>query len=176
MKNYIYIVIVAVVFLAFALVFDTFPRSTVSELEKRELATFPEFTWERLADGSFTSEVSTWFSDSEPYRDVFMTMSMQIKDLIGIAPSDDNVTFHASDTPQGGTDEEGRKQEEQKPDSMTIDEYENHINADENAKIANAGIIIVGKGDKVRALMAYGGGPNGCVGYAQAANKYKEVF
>ena len=59
---------------------------------------------------------------------------------------------------------------------MTIDEYENHINADENAKIANAGIIIVGKGDKVRALMAYGGGPKGCVGYAQAANKYKEVF
>lgn len=51
---------------------------------------------------------------------------------------------------------------------MTIDEYENHINADENAKIANAGIIIVGKGDKVRALMAYGGGPKGCVGYAQA--------
>ena len=50
------------------------------------------------------------------------------------------------------------------------------INAEENAKIANAGIIIVGKGDKVRALMAYGGGPNGCVGYAQAANKYKEVF
>ena len=68
MKNYIYIVIVAVVFLAFALVFDTFPRSTVSELEKRELATFPEFTWERLADGSFTSDVSTWFSDSEHYR------------------------------------------------------------------------------------------------------------
>ena len=100
MKNYLYIGIVAVVFLAIAVVFDTFPRSTVSELEKRELATFPEFTWERLASGSFTSEVSTWFSDSEPYRDVFMTMSMQIKDLIGFAPSDDNVTFHASDTPQ----------------------------------------------------------------------------
>ena len=72
MKHYIYIAVIALVFLAFAVVFDTFPRSTVSELEKRELATFPEFSWERLADGSFTSDVSTWFSDSEPFRDVFM--------------------------------------------------------------------------------------------------------
>ena len=178
MKHYLYIAIVAVVFLAFVLVFDTFPRSTVSELEKRELATFPEFSWQRLADGSFTSDVSSWFSDSEPYRDVFMTLSMQIKDLIGIAPTEDNVTFHASDTPQEDGDDGQPLADaaKEKPDSMTIGEYENHINAEENAKIANAGIIIVGKGDKVRALMAYGGGPNGCVGYAQAANKYKEVF
>ena len=176
MKHYIYIAVIALVFIAFAVVFDTFPRSTVSELEKRELATFPEFSWERLADGSFTSDISTWFSDSEPYRDVFMTLSMQVKDLIGIAPSDDNVTFHASDTPQGGSDEDGEEGKKEEPDSMMIADYENHINADENAKIANKGIIIVGKGDKVRALMAYGGGPKGCVGYAQAANKYKEVF
>ena len=181
MKHYLYIAVIALVFLAFAVVFDTFPRSTVSELEKRELATFPKFSWERLADGSFTSDVSTWFSDSEPYRDVFMTLSMQIKDLIAIAPSDDNVKFQAGDMELEKGDGEktaegGGKKDEAAKDSMTIDEYENHINADENAKIANAGIIIVGKGDKVRALMAYGGGPKGCVGYAQAANKYKEVF
>ena len=180
MKHYLYIIIIALVFLAFTVVFDTFPRSTVSELEKRELATFPEFSWERLADGSFTSDVSKWFSDSEPYRDVFMTLSMQIKDLIAIAPSEDNIKFQAGDMEleqAGGTDSQYPTANSQEPkDSMTIDDYENHINADENAKIANAGIIIVGKGDKVRALMAYGGGPKGCVGYAQAANKYKEVF
>lgn len=180
MKHYLYIIVIALVFLAFTVVFDTFPRSTVSELEKRELATFPEFSWERLADGSFTSDISTWFSDSEPYRDVFMTLSMQIKDLIAIAPSEDNIKFQAGDMEleqAGGTDSQHPTANGQEPkDSMTIDDYENHINADENAKIANAGIIIVGKGDKVRALMAYGGGPKGCVGYAQAANKYKEVF
>jgi len=178
--HWLYIAIVAVVFLAIAVVFDTFPRSTVSELEKRELATFPEFTWERLANGSFTSEVSTWFSDSEPFRDVFMTMSMQVKDAIRITLSDDNVTFHASADEQGGEeagDGDSPSGEDGKGiDSLAIADYENHINADENAKIANKGIIIVGKGDKVRALMAYGGSAKGCVGYAQAANKYKEVF
>ena len=30
MKHYIYIAVIALVFLAFAVVFDTFPRSTVS--------------------------------------------------------------------------------------------------------------------------------------------------
>lgn len=176
MKHYFYIFVVAVVFLAFVVVFDTFPRSTVSELEKRELAAFPEFSWSRLADGSFTSAVSAWFSDSEPYRDAFMTLNMQIKDLIAFAPSDEHIRFHASDMTQttdtGGSEE---AQKEERPDSIN-DGHDAQADADENAKIANAGIIVVGKGDKVRALMAYGGGPDGCVGYARAANKYKEVF
>ena len=127
MKHYLYIAVIALVFLAFAVVFDTFPRSTVSELEKRELATFPKFSWERLADGSFTSDVSTWFSDSEPYRDVFMTLSMQIKDLIAIAPSDDNVKFQAGDMELEKGDGEktaegGGKKDEAAKDSMTIEE------------------------------------------------------
>ena len=50
------------------------------------------------------------------------------------------------------------------------------MTADENAKIANAGIIIVGSGDKVRALMAFGGSAHGCTGYAKAANLYKDTF
>ena len=176
MKHYLYITVIAIVFLAFVVVFDTFPRSTVSELEKRELAKFPAFSWERLADGSLTSDISHWFSDSEPYRDVFMTLSMQIKDLIALAPTEDNIKFHASDAPAVESNLADGEAETEQLDSLTIDEYENHINADENAKIANAGIIIVGKGENVRALMAYGGSSKGCVGYAKAANKYKEVF
>ena len=186
MGNKFYVGIIALLFAAFVIVFNVFPRSTVSELEKRELATFPDFSWERLADGSYTRDISTWFSDSEPYRDMFMMLSMYIKDLEGIAPDEDNITFHASTDGNGNEneneDENGNGNEflspvsEEERDSLAIDEYENHINADENAKISNAGIIIVGKGDKVRALMAYGGSARGCTGYAQAANKYKEVF
>lgn len=176
MKHYLYIAVVATVFVAFVVVFDTFPRSTVSSLEKRELATFPKFSWQCLADGSFTSEVSAWFSDSEPYRDVFMMLSMHIKSLMAIVPSDNYVRFHATDVPRVEDDDADEDVEDAGSDSVEIEEYENHINADEMAKITNAGIIIVGRGDKVRALMAYGGGSKGCVGYAQAANKYKEVF
>ena len=179
MKHYIYILVVSAVFVAYAVVFDTFPRSTVSELERRTLATFPDFTSEKLRDGSFTREVSSWFSDSEPYRDDLMALSMYIKGYMGLAKSDDDVTFHASaDGPVTGDDggEETDSMDAGTADGREIGEYENHVTADDNAKIANAGILVVGTGDKVRALMAYGGGAKGGVRYAEAANIYKERF
>ena len=62
--NKAYITIIGALFLTFAVVFNTFPRPTFSELEKRELATFPHFSIESLSDGTFTSSVSSWLSDS----------------------------------------------------------------------------------------------------------------
>lgn len=169
-KHIIYISLVALVFVAFVVVFDTFPRTKVSELEKRELATFPTFTWERLASGAFTNEVSSWFSDSEPFRDELMTMSMQIKDIIAIAPTEDNVKFHAGDMPL-----EAPVVDPLAP-PVKGEEDDDDMVLEENAKIANAGIIIAGKGENVRALMCYSGAANGCEEYAEAANLYKRTF
>ena len=175
-----YLIIFGLLFAAFVVVFNTFPRSTFSELEKRELAKFPELTTEKLINGSFTSEVSSWFSDSEPFRDRFMWLSMQVKDHIRLNTGEENVTFHAAEASPEST--------ETMPDPEFVEEtiapeapaqpynYENHVTADENAKIANAGIIIVGSDDKVRALMAYGGSAKGGTGYAKAANLYKDTF
>ena len=168
-----YILFFGLLFAVFAVVFNTFPRSTFSELEKRELAVFPEFTTDKLFNGSFTSEVSSWFSDSEPFRDRFMWLSMQVKDLIRLDTGEENITFHAAE-PEEQQDIMEEPASQEVPDSDY--NYENHVTADENAKIANAGIIIVGSGDHVRALMAYGGSGRGCTGYAEAANKYKETF
>ena len=162
-----YILLFGLLFAAFAVVFNTFPRSTYSELEKRELAAFPTFTPEKLADGSFTNAVSSWFSDSEPFRDHFMSLSMHIKDLIRLQTGEEHITFHAStDGPVSDPEPEEAPviaEEPEKADSAY--NYENHVTADENAKIANAGIIIVGSGEKVRALMAFGGTGRGCTGY-----------
>ena len=74
MHNKIFTIAIVTVFVAFAIVFDTFPRSTYSELEKRELKTFPEYAFDKLKDGSYMTEISSWFSDSEPYRDKFMAL------------------------------------------------------------------------------------------------------
>lgn len=163
------------VFATIAVVFDTFPRTTVSQLEKRELASFPAFSWENVADGSFTSKVSSWFSDSEPFRDELMTLSMQIKDLIGIAPTEDNIKFHA---PEPTKPAQKPKRKIRKPFDVSEDDHsetdENTL--EENAKIANAGIIVVGKGESVRALMAFGGSATGGTDYAEVANYYKQTF
>lgn len=162
-------------FLSFTVVFLTFPRSTVSELEKRELATFPEFSWQRLFDGSFTRDVSSWFSDSEPYRDRFMALSMAVKDRERlILSAEDNVTFHAAEeTPQ-----EGEKQtvveEEQNAENRELAEYKNKVTAEANSKFSHAGIMVIGTGKNVRALMAYGGGPKMGTPYAEIANEYQK--
>jgi len=169
----VYITVLSVVFLGFAAYFTLFPRSTYSELEKRDLAQFPEYTLQRLADASFTKEISSWFSDSEPGRDYFMSASMILKEASGISIGGEQeaVKFHASSDP-------APKQEEKQPedDGRNVGEYHNNITSEDDAKIANAGIIIVGTGKNVRALMAYGGGAEGGEGYAEAANKYKETF
>ena len=172
-----YIIIVCLVFAAFAVVFNTFPRPAYSELEKRELAAFPSFSAERLADGTFTGQVSSWFSDSEPFRDRFMQLSMAVKDLEHITTGDDNITFHASADrpPQEDFDPEAPEVPEA-PETPETPVAPEAPPADGIAKIANNGILIIGSGDNVRALMAYGGSSRGCTGYAEAANKYKETF
>lgn len=167
----VYIVLLFIVFGAMAIVFDFLPRSTFSALEKRELAKYPQFTWEKLLSGQYTKEVSSWFSDSEPFRDEFMQFSMTLKDASGLVRGEDNVKFHATKPTTPSTAESDNELAER-----NVGEYHNEQNADENAKIANAGIIVVGTGDKVRALMAYGGSSRGGNQYAEAANKYKEEF
>lgn len=166
-----YIYFISLLAFVLTVVFNFYPRSTYSELEKRELKTFPTFNWDDVASGKFTSEVSAWFSDSEPYRDKLMTLSMLIKKslAVNIGSEEEAVVFHAS------TDVEEDGEQAFNADADMAD-YENHINADANAKIANAGIIIVGSGANVRALMAFGGSSKGGVAYAEAANKYYEVF
>jgi len=146
MHHKIYLSIVGTVFLAGVIILNTFPRSRFSELEKRELTRFPEWSITKVADGSFTREVSAWFSDSEPFRDELMTLSMKIKDLTRLSLFGENVSFVASDDMQSPGGNNG---------SAGPDEF--NASNDGVAKIANAGIIIVGEGKNVRALMAYGG-------------------
>ena len=174
-KYYAYTGIIMAVFATIAVVFDTFPRSKVSELEKRDLAQFPTFTWDRLFNGTFTKEMSSWFSDSEPFRDELMALSMNVKDIIRISSGEENVSFHAAEDPAA---EAARREEAEAmaAGNRNAGAYKNNVTAQENAKIAHAGIIVVGSGDKVRAMMAYGGLPGGGTDFARAVNKYKEVM
>lgn len=175
----IYLTLVGIVFAAFALVFDTFPRPRYSELEKRDLATFPIFTSDSLWSGDYADAVGKWFSDSQPFRDRFMAFSMMLEDWMILRIGDDHVTYHASTE---GIDDfaEG---EEMIPDEQTAEEdernpggYVNKLTANEKAKVSNAGIVIIGRGENVRALMCYGGSAKAGTPYANVCNKYSETF
>ncbi len=62
-------------------------RPTYSEEEKRELAKFPEFSFSALVDGSYFSDISTWYADTFPFREMFIGAKAKIESFYGIGSS-----------------------------------------------------------------------------------------
>ena len=58
-------------------------RPTQSFSEKRNLAEFPEFSLEALADGSYFDGITLWFSDTFPGRESWISLSTGIAGLHG---------------------------------------------------------------------------------------------
>ena len=54
-------------------------RPTQSNREKRNLAEFPEFSVEALISGSYFDDITTWFSDTFPGREEWLTLSDTIE-------------------------------------------------------------------------------------------------
>lgn len=176
-----YIVIVGIVFAILTVVFVFFPRSEYSELEKRDLKEFPDMADYSSNPAEFTAAVSSWFSDTEPYRDLLMTMSMNIRNAMrgNFLPEEEAVSFRpatqlvaetsAAETEPG----EFWEDSEQRPDTLV--EAPADIE-DGNAKLGDSGTIIVGKGENVRALMAFGGTSKGGGGYVDLLNTLAATF
>jgi len=171
--NVAFLVIAGLAFVALTVVFLLFPRTRYSELEKRDLASFPDLSKITEKPAELTAGISQWFSDSEPFRDDFMTLSMGIRDAFRYSPGgeDDQVTFRPVAAP-AAAEEGGAEGGSSNPLAEGVD---NPL-ANENAKIANAGIVIVGSGPNVRALMAYGGSEKAGLSYISAVDAYAAAF
>ena len=50
-----------------------------SEAEKRDLAQFPAFSWAALTSGDYFDDINTWFADTFPFRDVYVSLNGQFK-------------------------------------------------------------------------------------------------
>lgn len=179
-KDRFFVVVVALLMAAFVLVFWAFPRSTYSDLEKRDLRQFPAFSWQGLRDGSFTSDVSAWFSDSEPFRDVFMMGSMRLKSWMATnwRKSDEKVIYHA---PAPEEEVAAKEDETMSPQATTVVADQRNIQAFHNeapaqAKMENSGVIVVGSAPTARALMAFKNKKGGEKGFADVVNTYQKEF
>lgn len=175
-----YLATVGTAFAVMTGVFTFFPRSKYSELEKRDLAEFPDISKYGDSPAGFTAAVSSWFSDTEPYRDQLMTLSMSIRGAMrgNIMPEEEAVTFRpAAPLPEAHPDAVAtsgslpNQNEATDSTSAPVSNIE-----DGNAKLGDSGTIIVGKGDKVRALMAFGGTAKGGGAYVDLMNTLAESF
>ncbi|MCR5743447.1 MAG: hypothetical protein K6F92_07000 [Lachnospiraceae bacterium] len=59
-------------------------RPEVSELEKRSLTKFPEFSFETLINGKYFEEISLWYSDTYPYREELIAAQNTLSGYYGI--------------------------------------------------------------------------------------------
>lgn len=170
----LYLIITGVFFLVLFIIFLFLPRPTYSELEKRDLTGFPNYSNHTGNLSGYTASISDWFSNTQPFRDHFLTMSMDLRDKmkLNLRSDEDAVSFHATDD---AMDEGTPENVEQ---LLAEEEDEGNPNAliEENAKVANAGIIVAGNAPNARAMMAFGGGANSGGAFISTVNNYSEAF
>jgi hypothetical protein len=61
-----------------------FARPETSTLENRALAAFPAFSFSAFFNGSYFSDISTWYADTYPGRETLLAINQNVKKLYGI--------------------------------------------------------------------------------------------
>ena len=59
-------------------------RPIKSELEKRNLTSFPKFSVSGFLSGTYFSDVELWFADTFPFRDQFIACNEAMGNMYGI--------------------------------------------------------------------------------------------
>ena len=82
------------------------PRPTISETEKRNLATFPKFTWDAYWSGDYTSDISYFFNDTVPFRDTFKSIGAGFRSLFGFSINGAEIKGNVSQINSGSSQTE----------------------------------------------------------------------
>lgn len=200
-SDIIYVFITMTLFAVVGAFMFIFPRSTESELEKRELAKFPKFSLEAFVSGEFTQSLNTYFSDTVPFRDDLMVISSMIKNMTGFRLN--NIKLHnvtvaeKTQTTTANTllDETSAVKEESpvqtaggnsqnvqtsvpEADNMQQEQFSAITTAENDASVdMDDTVNITNNGIAVvgtRALMLYGGSYTVGENYAKVVSEYKK--
>lgn len=197
--------VVLIVVLAIMLCLYCFERSSgVSEYEKRELAKFPKFSLSSYFDGSYTSDISYYFTDTVPNRDNLKSLCNKFKGLFGISANGGSAIVNNGGSDIKHEEFEGKvttsshtiyipgvtseNDSQTTPDgsgttsSTTTTTTTSETSKDTSTKKPNGGgetlsngILIINKGTSdVMAMELYGGGFDAGKKYANILNKYRD--
>lgn len=184
-----YVIITTAAFAVMFVVLNFFPRSTFSERERRDLAHFPEFETATLTDGSYTRDISHWYSDSEPFRDGFLTVSENFDHYKGISISTDGGEQITYVSGGGSIEDPGLlalppDDTDADADTDTADTADQNMSAPKTStdtigaeySKSNSGVMLVGKEPNVRAMMCFGCTAAFVKQFTNAVNTYHETF
>ena len=88
------------------------PKPTVSEIEKRELAKRPQWSWGSWFSGEFAKEYDAYYADTFPMREELVTAAARMETMRGLHP--DDVRIHQS-VPQPHPEEGSAAPQEESP-------------------------------------------------------------
>lgn len=166
--------VVVPVYVALIVCMAVLPRSTVSEIEKRNLAEFPEFSWSDYWSGRYTADVANYYDDTVPFRDTLKQAASRLLGFLGVKYNDVQVSGSMSvvnnnndtaDKSKPNTTDEKNTQSavSSKTDTKKDTDSEDKGNTkDFGQEIAEGvytnGQIVVYQDGHYRALSMYGGG------------------
>ena len=177
-----------IVFGLISLFLILFPRSTESQIEKRKLATFPQFSLNSYFSGEFTKNVAEFYDDTVPFRDSFKTAGYNFKGIFGLHTEDEvkMVGVKGIDKNKPQPVEASKNETSQKPseaskaDETSKQESQSSKEESKNETIqmgeaeytVENGIIVVKHNGHYRALELLGGGTGNS--YVDALNSFRK--
>ena len=180
-----YVIITSAAFAVMFVVLNFFPRSTFSERERRDLAHFPDLGTANLTDGSFTRDISHWYSDSEPFRDGFLSLSELFNHYKGITISGSGGEQIAIVAGGGSIEDPGLlsgDDDDDCTDATDVEPVDILVNGTPSDTTitpyskTNSGVLLVGKEPNVRAMMLFGCSAAYVKKFTNAVNLYHETF
>lgn len=182
--NVFNILVLAMVFIAGFIYFIVFPKSEVSEYEKRELEKFPKYQFGSILNGSFTRQLSKHIDDAVPFRDKTKDLAANILYFSGLHAGDDTMIIPpVVDNNQSESGEtlppiETRAPKTSAPDgsetSPTTTKPEVTKPTFKEEGVAEGGIYI--QKETVRVMELPGGTRTALERYASVVNLYKEYL
>lgn len=165
------------------------PKPTESKVEKRALSACPEFSLGALFSGQLSRDMETYFSDTFPLREWFVSLAAVVDENQGIrfddvriiAPSNDAQNMTAEPIAPSATQVSSMPQQAataEKPPEATMSDLQTSetpqpspVNEDATGTVSNGIFICDG-----RAMSLYGGSHESARRYASVLNTYAQAL
>lgn len=164
MASFLHLWLLVVLLSFMGILFFCMPKQKISVYENRNLAQFPNFTKEKLMNGTYLDSVDLYYADNFPFRDDFVRFSKWMEEHRGIRSEEIGIYI--------------AKNQPVKADTAVVQKSDSANTADTAATTANGGEemntnLLIYKG---MALDFFGGSLAMEKSYAATLNSYAEVL